>query len=61
MNSGIINKIDIYENKRPLIVLTANANQNTSFWPSIRNGISPNTVEKIVRDIAIILLLNALI
>lgn len=38
---------------------TAKANQNTSLVPSIRNGMSPSTVETTVRKIGIILLLKA--
>ena len=47
------------ENSRPLMVPTAKANQNTSLVPSIRNGISPSTVETTVREIGTILWLKA--
>lgn len=51
----------ITENINPPIAPTAKANQNTSFCPDHTNGTNPNTVEIMVREIGIILWLNAFI
>lgn len=47
------------EKSMPPMVPMAKANQNTSSLPSIRNGASPRTVERMVSDIGMILWLYA--
>lgn len=43
------------EKSMPPMVPMAKANQNTSSLPSIRNGASPRTVERMVSDMGMIL------
>lgn len=44
---------------RPTTVPIAKSNQKTSVGPSIKNGISPRTVDRTVSKIGVIFCLNA--
>ena len=58
--TGMMRTMAITENSMPLITPTAKLNQNELSRPSIRNGISPSTVLRMVSIVGTILRLNAL-
>ena len=47
MNIGMTNTMAMTEKSSPPAEPTANENQKGSSLPSIKNGISPNTVDRI--------------
>ena len=55
MNIGIINTMAMTENKSPPAEPTENENQKASSSPSMKKGIRPKTVDRIVSITAIIL------